>query len=119
MYRQAKNFYADLAWKGNELNLIEFAAWTHAEFVRIYSFPDGNGHTSRLIMNYQLLENGFPAVSIAKETRLEYFNALETYAVEGDLNPFSEMVAALVDRQLDRYLEMEQSAQRMDQEQNK
>ena len=30
----------------------------------------------------------------------------------------SEMVAALVDRQLDRYLEMEQSAQRMDQEQN-
>ena len=119
MYRQVKNFYADLAWKGKELNLIELAAWTHAEFVRIYPFPDGNGRTSRLIMNYQLLENGFPAVSIAKETRLEYFNALETYAVEGDLNPFSEMVAALVDRQLDRYLEMEQSAQRMDQEQNK
>ena len=40
---------------------------THAEFVRIHPFPDGNGRTSRLIMNYQLLANGFPAVSIAKE----------------------------------------------------
>lgn len=118
MYRQVKTFYADLAWKGKELNLIELAAWTHAEFVRIHPFPDGNGRTSRLIMNYQLLANGFPAVSIAKETRLEYFNALEAYAVEGNLNPFAEMVAGLVDRQLDRYLGMEQPAQRMDQEQN-
>ena len=31
MYRQIKNFYADLSWKGQELNLIELAAWTHAE----------------------------------------------------------------------------------------
>ena len=108
MYRQVKNFYADLVWKGNELNLIELAAWTHAEFVRIHPFPDGNGRTSRLIMNYQLLANGFPAVSIAKEDRLEYFNALESYAVEGNLNPFAEMIAGLVDKQLDRYLELEQ-----------
>ena len=59
-------------------------------------------------MNYQLLANGFPAVSIAKEDRLEYFNALESYAVEGNLNPFAEMIAGLVDKQLDRYLELEQ-----------
>ena len=59
-------------------------------------------------MNYQLLANGFPAGSIAKEDRLEYFNALESYAVEGNLNPFAEMIAGLVDKQLDRYLELEQ-----------
>lgn len=106
MYRQIKDFYSDLEWKGNQLNLIEFAAWTHAEFVRIHPFPDGNGRTSRLIMNYQLLANGFPAVSIAKEDRLEYFNTLETYAVEGNLTPFADMVAQLVEQQLDRYLKM-------------
>ncbi|HJC22594.1 MAG TPA: Fic family protein [Candidatus Eisenbergiella merdavium] len=117
MYRQIKNFYSDLSWKGNELNLIELAAWTHAEFVRIHPFPDGNGRTSRLIMNYQLLANGFPAVSIAKENRLEYFDTLEAYAVKGDLAPFAEMVAALVDRQMDRYLAMGQPAQEMDQRQ--
>lgn len=111
MYRQVKNFYADLSWKGNELNLIELAAWTHAEFVKIHPFLDGNGRTSRLIMNYQLLANGFPAVSIAKENRLEYFNTLEAYAVEGDLRPFAEMIAGLVEQQLDRYLEMDRPVQ--------
>lgn len=106
MYQQIKDFYSDLEWKGNQLNLIEFAAWTHAEFVRIHPFPDDNGRTSRLIMNYQLLANGFPAVSIAKEDRLEYFNTLETYAVEGNLTPFADMVVQLVEQQLDRYLKM-------------
>ena len=67
---------------------------------------DGNGRTSRLIMNYQFLTNGFPAVSIAKENRLEYFNTLECYAVEGNLAPFADMIAQLVEQQLDRYLKM-------------
>lgn len=106
MYKQIKNFYMDLTWKAKELNFIELSAWTHAEFVRIHPFSDGNGRTSRLIMNYQLMVNGLPAISIAKENRLEYFNALETYAMEGNLSPFSEMVATLVDRQLDQYISM-------------
>ncbi len=106
MYRQAKDFYADLSWKGKELNPVELAVWTHAEFVKIHPFTDGNGRTSRLIMNYQLMAEGFPPVSIAKEDRLEYFKALEAYAVEGDLQPFAELVAGLVDRQMERYIEL-------------
>lgn len=42
MYRQVKDFYADLTWKGKEMNPIELAAWTHAEFVRIHPFPDAH-----------------------------------------------------------------------------
>lgn len=106
MYRQIKNFYGDLTWKEQELNLIELAAWTHAEFVKIHPFPDGNGRTSRLIMNYQLMAHGFAPISIAKENRLDYFNTLETYAVEGNLMPFAEMIAELEEIQLDRYLAM-------------
>lgn len=114
MYRQVKDFYADLAWKGRELNPIELAAWTHAEFVKIHPFVDGNGRTSRLIMNYQLLANGFPAISIAKENRLDYFNTLEAYAVEGKLAPFAEMIAELVEQQLDRYLALAMPEQEQD-----
>lgn len=114
MYRQVKDFYADLAWKGRELNPIELAAWTHAEFVKIHPFVDGNGRTSRLIMNYQLLANGFPAISIAKENRLDYFNTLEAYAVEGNLAPFAEMIAELVEQQLDRYLALAAPEQEQD-----
>lgn len=103
MYRQVKDFYACLPYK-TSLNVIELAAWTHAEFVRIHPFQDGNGRTSRMIMNYQLMANGFLPISIAKEDRLEYFEALEAYAVDGNLNPFAEMVASLEDQRLDEYL---------------
>ena len=103
MYRQVKNFFADLAYR-TELNAIELAAWTHAEFVKIHPFTDGNGRTSRMIMNYQLLSNGFLPVSIAKENRLEYFDALEIYAVNGDLAPFAEMIAGLEQQRLEEYI---------------
>ena len=107
MYHQIKNFFADLPGK-TDLNAIERAAWTHAEFVKIHPFTDGNGRTSRMIMNYQLMLQGFLPVSIAKENRLEYFDALESYAVNGDLVPFAEMIAALEEQRLEEYLGIEQ-----------
>ncbi len=116
MYRQVKDFYADLTWKSSQLNLIELAAWTHAEFVKIHPFPDGNGRTSRLIMNYQLMANGFAPISIAKENRLDYFNTLESYAIEGNITPFAEMIAELEEQQLDRYLSMIEQSQGMKQQ---
>ena len=111
MGQQLQDFYEGLNQKDKEENPIELAAWTHAEFVKILPFSNGNGKVARLIMNYQLLANGFPAVSIAKENRLDYFNALEAYATEGNLVPFAEMVADLTDQQLDRYLGMMEPSQ--------
>ncbi len=109
MYRQVKAFFADLPYKKDELNSIELAAWMHAEFVRIHPFEDGNGRTSRMMMNYQLMAHGFLPVSIAKENRLEYFEALETYAIEQNLEPFAEMIAALEEQRLDEYLRIDPS----------
>lgn len=103
MYQQIKNFFADMPCRGGE-NAIEFAAWTHAEFVKIHPFVDGNGRTSRMIMNYQLMSAGFLPISIAKENRLEYFEALEDYALEGNLHSFTEMIALLEEQRLDEYL---------------
>lgn len=105
MYMQVKSFYEDLKYK-TSLNPIELAAWTHAEFVRIHPFIDGNGRTSRLLMNYQLLSQGFLPVSIDKENRLEYYNALEQYAVNADLVPFADFIAELEEKQLDDYLKL-------------
>ena len=114
MYVQIKNFFADLMYK-KDLNPIELAAWTHAGFVRIHPFQDGNGRTSRLIMNYQLMSCGFLPVSIAKENRLDYYNALDKYAAEGILDDFADMLAELEEVQLDKYIsiipEQDQSQQ--------
>jgi len=104
MYIQIKGFFADLPYK--PFNAIELAAYTHAEFVRIHPFEDGNGRTSRIIMNYQLMRAGFLPVSISKETRLEYFEALERFAVDGHLKPFIDMIVSLEETRLREYLNL-------------
>ena len=106
MLSQIKFFYEDLNEKKKALNPIELAAWSHAEFVRIHPFVDGNGRTARLIMNYQLMSQGFLPVSVAKEDRLSYYNALEGFAVNSDLSPFAEFVADLEEKRLDEYLDI-------------
>jgi Fic family protein len=105
MYVQVKNFFADLQFK-TELPPLELAAWIHAEFVRIHPFRDGNGRTSRMIMNYQLLFSGWLPVSVPKEERLRYYEALEAYAVGGDIQPFTAFVANLEEKELDRMIEL-------------
>lgn len=106
MYNQLQDFFADLIWKKEKLNPIELAAWTHAEFVKIHPFPDGNGRTSRLIMNYQLMGHGFLPISIKNEDKLSYFNALETYHTTGDLTPFTNMIGDAENKQIDAYLDI-------------
>lgn len=103
IYYQIKEFFNNMNSKP-DFNSIELAAWTHAEFVKIHPFVDGNGRTSRLIMNYQLMRNGFLPVSVNKEDRLEYFNYLEEYAVNDNLALFADFIAELEEQQLDEYL---------------
>ena len=57
MYYQVKEFYRALAAE-HGMNPIELAARTHAEFVKIHPFVDGNGRASRMLMNYQLMAAG-------------------------------------------------------------
>ena len=103
LYYEIKEFFNNLD-SIVDLNPIELAAWTHAEFVKIHPFVDGNGRTSRLIKNYQLMRNGFLPESVNKEDRLEYFNYLEEYAVNSNLELFADFVAELEEHQLDEYL---------------
>lgn len=101
-YYQLQEFYQLL--KDNIYNNFEIAAYTHAEFVRIHPFEDGNGRTSRIIMNYQLIKNGYLPISIKKEDRLKYYEVLDEYAVSGNINPFIELMYDLEDKELDFYI---------------
>lgn len=97
-------FFEDMELNRSKMHPVEYAAWTHAEFVKIHPFVDGNGRTSRLLMNYQLMSAGFLPVSVPKEQRAVYFTALDTYHREGDLTPFTAMVYGLENARLDIYI---------------
>lgn len=102
---QLDNFYFNLNSK-KDLDPIELSAWTHAEFVKFHPFQDGNGRTSRLIMNYQLMANNYLPVSIPNENKFSYYSVLEQYAVNGNLQPFIELIAELEIKQLNNFLDL-------------
>jgi len=43
---------------------VRFAVWVHAEIVRIHPFFDGNGRTSRFVMNILLEALGVGCVAV-------------------------------------------------------
>ncbi|MDR2839804.1 MAG: Fic family protein [Paludibacter sp.] len=56
----------------------ELAFRLHFRFVSIHPFADGNGRTSRLLMNYILAYFNLPVFFVFKENRRAYITALET-----------------------------------------
>ena len=55
----------------------ELAFRLHFRFVSIHPFVDGNGRTSRLLMNYILTYFNLPICFVFKENRIAYIQALE------------------------------------------
>jgi len=82
---------------------VRLAALAHYKLVYIHPFVDGNGRTSRLLMNLILMQHGFPPVIIRKQDRLQYYQYLVT-ANEGDVRPFVRFIAKCTDRTLQAYL---------------
>lgn len=52
-------------YNSNE-DIIKRVAIFHADFEKIHPFPDGNGRTGRLLMNFELMKDGFPITIIKK-----------------------------------------------------
>ena len=82
------------------------ATLLHGELVKIHPFVDGNGRTSRLLMNLSLMNNGYNPVIIKKEDRLKYYEVLDKAHVTGDYTEFVKMIVELEIEMLERYLEM-------------
>ena len=90
----------------NILHPVILAAEMHERLVTIHPFIDGNGRTSRLIMNLILLKNGFVIANIKgdNESRMNYYNALEKVQTENNKEAFHLMVAQVEKDCLERYL---------------
>jgi Fic family protein len=72
------------------------AALLHGEFVKIHPFIDGNGRTARLLLNLVLMSNGYPPIVIKKESRLAYYEALDTAHTTLNYFKFVQLIATLV-----------------------
>ena len=90
----------------NEYHPIIKAVLLHGELVKIHPFVDGNGRTSRLLMNLDLMNSGYNPVIIKKESRLKYYEALDKAHTTGDYTDFVKLVTKLEVEMLKKYLEL-------------
>lgn len=96
-----------IKWYENEaqkLHPVERGAMLHAIFVGIHPFIDGNGRTSRLLLNLELMKAGFPAVVIKVENRLAYYEALDKSHTTNNYQDFIQLIVKEVEDSLNLYL---------------
>ena len=73
-------------------DLIMKVACFHADFEKIHPFIDGNGRTGRLLLNLELMKNGYPITVIRNEEREKYYTALETAQAKADYRLLTDFI---------------------------
>ena len=96
------NFFKWYSANKNKRHPFELAALIHAKLTWIHPFEDGNGRTSRTIMNFILMKKGFPMFFIPIEKREEYYQSLDI-ADKGEHKEYISRVLHLIIDQIRSY----------------
>lgn len=80
---------------------------THIQFERIHPFSDGNGRTGRMLMNYSLLQEGFPPLIIEKEAKAIYIELLAKQDLGGFMS-FAKEILAKEQKRMKAFQNMDQ-----------
>lgn len=83
---------------------IESIAWLHLAFESIHPFIDGNGHTGRLLLNFELMKCGYLPVDIKFTDRAKYYACFDDYHRTGTPRKLAELIAAYEREELARYV---------------
>ena len=87
----------------NTMTDIERIALFHLEFEGIHPFIDGNGRTGRLILNLDLIRNGYPPINVKFTDRKRYYDAFDVFYKNNDPTPMTELIAEYIDLRFDDY----------------
>ncbi len=85
------------------MHIIERVSRFHLEFEGIHPFIDGNGRTGRLILNLDLIRNGYPPINVKFTDRKRYYDAFDAYYRDGDPGEMIKLIAEYIDKRFDEY----------------
>lgn len=92
--------------EAEKVHPVLIAAYLHDELVRIHPFIDGNGRTSRLLMNLYLLRHGYVIITLkgSNDAKVNYYKALEKSHTEQLPEDFQKLVIEAEIAALRKYL---------------
>lgn len=104
--KQMEEYFEWYRQNKGRLHPVVLAAEMHERLVTIHPFIDGNGRTSRLLMNLILLANGFVIANIKgdSENRMNYYDSLEKVQTKKSKESFLLLIAQVEKACLERYL---------------
>ena len=69
-----------LEYSGNNKDyFLEKISKFHLDFENIHPFCDGNGRIGRVLINYQLMQSGFPPIIIRDKEKQLYYDSFKEY----------------------------------------
>ena len=92
VYDRMKKYFDTIYDSSNDLYYN--IAFSHLQLAKIHPFLDGNGRLARIVLYYQLKKNGLKHVYISVDNKEEYFNLLEEFKVNKNIEPFIEFIKA-------------------------
>lgn len=97
-----------LSWYKNEstISLIEKIALFHLQFESIHPFIDGNGRTGRLLLNFELMKNGYVPINIKYKDRRKYYDAFKPYNENKDSSLMVELICDYLIEELSKYINL-------------
>ena len=87
-----------------EMHPIEADAKFFLDFLKVQPFKRGNRQTGRVILNFLLMREGYPPVSVKPSDRETYKKAAQDFYERGDSRSLTQLLAGYVDQELDRLL---------------
>src|SRR5260370_6390936 len=93
-----------LSHEGFQYHPVVRAAIAHHGFVAVHPYIDGNGRCARLLLNLQLLQDGYVPAFLLREWKMRYLEALHA-ADAGEYRPLVNLIGQAVEAGMDFYLD--------------
>ena len=104
---QMERLMLDYGGGMQKLHVVERAALFHLRFETIHPFIDGNGRVGRLLLNLELMKEGYPPVSVKFTDRAKYYGCFKYYREnENDPSQMVRLVEGYAMDELKRYIDI-------------
>ena len=101
---QMEQLMADYEEMKKTMHTIERVALFHLRFEGIHPFIDGNGRIGRLLLNLELMGEGYPAIRVKFADRRRYYDCFTAYHQTDEPEAMVQMIAEYVQEALAKYL---------------